>query len=68
MDMLYRNVNLRTQHNMMGYSPSVENKINIHVGGAYGDKESALNRFCSNFQKLDENTKRCLLNRLTKQF
>lgn len=42
---------------LMGYTPSVENKINIHVGGAYGDKASALNRFCSNFQHLDENTK-----------
>ncbi|MBF24917.1 MAG: UV damage repair endonuclease UvsE [Flavobacteriales bacterium] len=28
------------------------NKINIHCNGVYGDKISAMNRFCKNFQKL----------------
>lgn len=31
--------------------------INIHVGGTYGDKESALARFCENFQRLAPSTK-----------
>ena len=35
--------------NYMGFEPSWENKINIHVGGAYGDKESALARFVKTF-------------------
>ena len=30
--------------------------INIHIGGTYGDKESALNRFCANFKKLAPST------------
>ena len=27
------------------------NKINIHLGGVYGDKESAMDRFCKNFEE-----------------
>ena len=30
--------------------------INIHIGGSYGDKESALARFCENFKKLAPST------------
>jgi len=42
---------------MMGLSTTPYNKINIHVGGVYGDKQSALERWCDNFYMLDDNTK-----------
>lgn len=45
---------------LMGFEPSVYNKINIHVGAAYKDKHVVLNRWCENFQKLDENVKKRL--------
>ena len=39
---------------MMNLSRTPYNKINIHLGGAYGDKEAAMERFCKNFDKLPE--------------
>tara|TARA_R110002020_G_scaffold83243_6_gene206286 strand:- start:946 stop:1836 length:891 start_codon:yes stop_codon:yes gene_type:complete len=42
---------------MIGLSRTPHNKINIHVGGVYGDKESALKRWCDNYNLLDEGTK-----------
>jgi UV DNA damage endonuclease len=33
------------------------NKINIHVGGAYGDKDRAIKTWCDNFQLLPNNVK-----------
>lgn len=42
---------------MMGLSTTPYNKINIHVGGVYGDKLSTLQRWSDNFHLLDENTK-----------
>ena len=42
---------------IMGFGQTPYNKINIHLGGAYGDKESAMDRFCKNFEKLPSNVK-----------
>mgnify|MGYP003124118420 FL=1 len=39
---------------LLGLSRTPYNKINIHLGGAYGDKESAMDRFCENFKLLPE--------------
>ncbi len=36
----------------MGFTPSPYNKINIHVGGAYGEPSAALARFCNAFTQL----------------
>ena len=49
------------QFNMFGFKPSTYNKINIHVGGAYGDKKSTLTRFCNNFKLLNDDTKKRLV-------
>ena len=49
------------QFNMMGFEPSNYNKINIHVGGAYGDKKGTLERFCANFELLNDDTKKRLV-------
>ena len=32
-------------------------KINIHIGGVYGDKVSAMDRFCKNFHRLPDSVK-----------
>ena len=37
---------------MMGLEKSPYNNINIHCNGVYGDKKSAMDRFCDNFQRL----------------
>ena len=42
---------------MMGLSRTPYNKINIHIGGVYGDKVSAMERFCTNFHRLPESVK-----------
>jgi len=46
---------------MMGLSQTPYNKINIHCNGVYGDKLSAMDRFCKNYLKLSDSVK----NRLT---
>ena len=45
---------------LIGLSISPYNKINIHVGGAYGDKETTLKRWVENYNKLDWNTRKRL--------
>tara|TARA_Y100000996_G_scaffold170160_2_gene132252 strand:+ start:1250 stop:2221 length:972 start_codon:yes stop_codon:yes gene_type:complete len=42
---------------LMNLSRSTYNKINIHIGGAYGDKQSSLKRFCDNFKLLPKSVK-----------
>lgn len=45
---------------LMGLEPSHWNKINIHVGGAYGDKEETIRRFAKNFSLLSANLQKRL--------
>jgi UV DNA damage endonuclease len=42
---------------MMQLSRTPFNKINIHIGGVYGDKNSAMKRFCENFNRLPDSVK-----------
>ena len=44
----------------MGLSATVYNKINIHVGGAYGDKEATLKRWIDSYYLLDDSTQKRL--------
>lgn len=45
---------------MMGLSLTPYNKINIHCNGVYGDKISAMDRFCENFKRLSESVQKRL--------
>ena len=42
---------------LMNLSRTPWNKINIHIGGVYGDKISAMERFCKNFTRLPESVR-----------
>ena len=42
--------------NIMGLSRTHYNKINIHIGGAYGDKQATLHRWIHNYYKLNFST------------
>jgi len=42
------------EFDMMGLSRTPYNKINIHLGGAYGDKEASMKRFVKNFPRVPE--------------
>jgi len=41
----------------LGLPRSPYAKINIHLGGAYGDKESSMKRFCEAFKRLPDSVK-----------
>lgn len=38
----------------MGFAPSHWNKVNIHVGGVFGDKQAALARFAAALDRLSD--------------
>lgn len=60
-DKTVRELNQHSQiFDIMGLESSPYNKINIHVGGTYGDKKQTLNRFIQNFKLLDSNTQKRL--------
>jgi len=46
---------------LMGLPQSTEYPINIHLGGAYGDKKSSMIRFCENFKRLSESAQKRLI-------
>ena len=46
--------------NLLGLSQTPYNKINIHCNGVYGDKLSAMNRFCENYLRLSDSVKKRL--------
>ncbi len=45
---------------LLGLDRTPYNKINIHCNGVYGDKQSALDRFCKNFELLPESVQKRL--------
>jgi len=45
---------------LMGLEPSHWNKINIHIGGAYGDKQETIKRFAQHFRLLSPNLQKRL--------
>ena len=45
---------------MMGLSKTPYNNINIHCNGVYGDKQSAMDRFITNFNKCSNSVKKRL--------
>jgi UV DNA damage endonuclease len=45
---------------LMGLSHTPYNNINIHCNGVYGDKISAMDRFCENFEKLSDSVRKRL--------
>ena len=50
----------------MGYAPSPENKINIHVGGVYCGKQASLARFAANYDALSDGCRARLTGKLSR--
>ena len=46
---------------LMGYDPSFDNLINIHIGATYGDKTSTVSRWIQTWDRLSDNLKRRLV-------
>lgn len=46
--------------NFMGFEPSYENTINIHVGASYGNKKETTKAFCANYNLLSDSLKKRL--------
>lgn len=44
-------------HDLLGLYRTPYNKINIHVGASYGDKDMAIRNFCKNFRRLSDSVK-----------
>lgn len=42
---------------LMGFAPSFDNLINIHVGATYGDKATTVQRWLKNYDRLSDNLK-----------
>jgi UV DNA damage endonuclease len=39
---------------LLGYAPSFDNKINIHIGATYGDKPATIARWIDNYYRLSD--------------
>jgi len=42
---------------LMGFAPSFDNPINIHIGATYGDKSGTVARWLQNYQRLSDSCK-----------
>jgi len=53
-----KDLSIHGEHfDLMGLERSHYNPINIHCNGVYGDKQSAMDRFCKNFERLPESVR-----------
>jgi UV DNA damage endonuclease len=46
---------------LMGFEPSFENLINIHIGSTYGDKDGTIERWLKNYDRLSDSVKKRLV-------